>query len=375
MKLAIISHTTHFIQREKIVGWGPTVREVNYLAELFDEVYHIAPFYKKPAPGSSMPYEKENISYIPLKPYGGEDLSSKFSVISTAPHNLGVIRKVLKRFGKTDWVHFRSPTAMGLYVLPYLSINRRSKLWVKYAGNWKMKNPPATYAFQKWWLEKNLQRSKVTINGYWKGQKEHLIDFKNPCYSEKELLRANQISASKKFNEKLTICFSGSLTKNKGAEILLKAIKEFSLKNEIEEVIITGDGILRSHLEKVSESSGVRVTFRGYISREDMGEVYSKSHLIVLPSESEGFPKVIAEAASYGCVPIVSNVSSISQTFDSGKGYLLRAVNVSELVKLLEQAFGSRKALELKSKECIKISSFFTYENYVRSLKEKILSD
>lgn len=375
MKLVIISHTSHYISKEKIVGWGPTIREINKLAELFEEVYHLAPFYKKTAPESSLPYSKENIIYIPLKSYGGEKIPEKLSVITTAPYNLNVIRKILKKFGKTDWIHFRAPTAMGLYVLPYLSVNRIPKLWVKYAGNWRMENQPLSYSIQKWWLENNIQRSKVTINGYWKGQKEHLLDFKNPCFDKYELEQANLTGKNKNFKENLTICFAGSLTRNKGAGILIEALKHFHLKDQIEEVIFAGDGIMRNELEKLAEDTGIKIIFRGYLSKEEMSKLYGRSHLIALPSESEGFPKVIAEAAAYGCVPIVSDISSISQSFDNEKAFLLKEINSRELTIKLKEAFENKELLKKKSEECIKISALFTYENYIKAIKDKILSD
>ena len=43
MKLAIISHTEHYKTKAgTIVGWSPTVNEVNHLLEIFDEIYHVA---------------------------------------------------------------------------------------------------------------------------------------------------------------------------------------------------------------------------------------------------------------------------------------------------------------------------------------------
>ena len=375
MKLAIISHTNHYIKEGKVVGWGPTIREINHLNVLFDEIYHIAPIHKKEAPESSLPYTNSQTNFIPLIPYGGDKISEKVSIITSAPHNLSVIRNVLKKFGKNDWIHFRAPTAMGIYVLPYLSINRKSKLWVKYAGNWNMDKPPLSYSFQKWWLENNFQRSKVTINGNWKNQKEHLIDFKNPCFENKELQSANLSAKKKNFENKLTLCFSGSLTENKGAGILLEALKNFRRKDEIEEVIFAGDGVMRSQYEKSAEAINLNITFRGFLGRKDLEKVYEKSHLIILPSESEGFPKVIAEAAAFGCVPVVSDVSSISQSFNSLNGFLLKDINQGEVTEKLKEAFSNRMDLKKKSEECIKTSSQYTYENYIESLKEKILSD
>ena len=54
MKLAIISHTPHYQKKGKISGWGSTVREVNHLVKIFDEIYHIAPLHSEESPDSSI---------------------------------------------------------------------------------------------------------------------------------------------------------------------------------------------------------------------------------------------------------------------------------------------------------------------------------
>lgn len=43
---------------------------------------------------------------------------------------------------------------------------------------------------------------------------------------------------------------------------------------------------------------------------------YASSQVLVLTSESEGFPKVISEAMAYGCVPIVTRVGSIPEVLN-----------------------------------------------------------
>jgi glycosyltransferase involved in cell wall biosynthesis len=373
MKLAIISHTPHYKKKGKISGWGSTVREVNHLLEIFDEIYHIAPLHNEDPPDSSIEYQSDKIKFISLKPYGGEDIRQKFSILFTAPYNLKKINLVLKKFDREDWVQFRAPTAMGLYVLPFLKIMNKSKLWVKYAGNWKMEDPPLSYRFQKWWLENNYQGSKVTINGYWEGQKAHILDFQNPCFDKDELDRAGKTGAAKNFEGKLTLCFAGSLTANKGVDILLDALKMTEAKNDIEEMIFAGDGSERKKYEKAASEINMKISFAGLLSRSELEKVYEKSHLIVLPSQSEGFPKVIAEAAAFGCVPVVSDVSSISQYFDETKSFLLKNINAVEIRMKLDFALSNRKKLKEMSLLCIKASGIFTYEHYMNSLRDKII--
>lgn len=371
MKLAIISHTPHYIRNEMITGWGPTVREINKLTGLFEEIYHIAPLHKESAPDNSLSYDSGKIHFIPLKPYGGKSPGEKLTIITTAYFNLKKIRSVLD---KVDWVQFRAPTSMGLYVLPYLSLRKKPKRWVKYAGNWKMSDPPLSYRFQKWWLEKNFLRSKVTINGQWTGQKEHILNFQNPCLDNEELYNGREISLNKSFESRLTLCFAGTLTKNKGVDILLEGLSMLKSKEQIREVIFAGEGIGRKEYEQKAAGTGIKISFRGMVSREELEKIYGESHLIILPSESEGFPKVIAEAAAYGCIPVVSDVSSIGQYFNDTNGFLLKRIEKSEIADKIELALSNRKKLKEMSMKCTAVAELFTFENYNINLKKKILS-
>ena len=47
-KLVIISHTEHYVNSDgAIVGWGSTVNEINYLADYWSKVVHVACLYEK----------------------------------------------------------------------------------------------------------------------------------------------------------------------------------------------------------------------------------------------------------------------------------------------------------------------------------------
>ncbi len=52
--LAIVSHTPHHRTADGLVGWGPTVTELDHLATRFDRVTHVAPVHDGPAPASAL---------------------------------------------------------------------------------------------------------------------------------------------------------------------------------------------------------------------------------------------------------------------------------------------------------------------------------
>lgn len=370
MKLAVISHTPHYIRNGKVAGWGPTVRELDHLTQIFDEVIHLAPQHPETAPESSISYTSGRVKFIPLKKYGGESVSEKLTVITSAFYNLKIIADNLRG---VDWVQFRAPTAMGLYVLPYLALKKNPRRWVKYAGNWKMPNPPLSYSIQKYILERNWLNCNVTINGNWEGQKEHIISFPNPCLDNKELATAHELGTEKDFSGKLNLCFVGTLTKNKGCGLIPDAVLRSGLIESIGKLTFAGGGSMQSELEKEVLTAGLTAEFTGFLNRNELGKVYAESHIIILPSESEGFPKVIAEAAAYGCVPVVSDVSSISQFFGEDSAFLLRNISAEGVSEALKAAFADREALKQKSLICMNNSGTFTFSHYLDLLKERVL--
>ncbi|WP_261857280.1 glycosyltransferase [Photobacterium sanguinicancri] len=99
-------------------------------------------------------------------------------------------------------------------------------------------------------------------------------------------------------NEQKVIVAVGRIVREKGYDILLKAIKLALDKNEKLHLLIVGDGPLRSEMENFVASHGIsqHVTFCGI--RNDVSGFMSASDLFVLASRFEGFGLVAAEAMS-----------------------------------------------------------------------------
>ena len=70
MRLLIISNMAHYLAGNRVVGWGPAVREINQLAQVFDEVRHLAMLHPGTPPPTALPYISPKISFLPLAPSG-----------------------------------------------------------------------------------------------------------------------------------------------------------------------------------------------------------------------------------------------------------------------------------------------------------------
>lgn len=126
--------------------------------------------------------------------------------------------------------------------------------------------------------------------------------------------------------ERRAVAFIGALRDYKSPETFIELAKYFPER----EFLIAGDGPLRRKLE---ETAPANVRFLGY--RGDIGEVLSRSALLVLPSKREGFGLVIIEANSLG-VPVVGRrAGAIPELIWEGKNGLTFE-SFEELVEAVE---------------------------------------
>lgn len=353
------------------MGWGATITEINNLAQDFEEIYHVAFLHSGEPPSSSLPYTAKNIRFIALQPMGGKTFGKKLNILTHIPNVIKAVKNVLK---KVDVFQLRAPTAMGIFLIPYLSLFSDKKGWYKYAGNWVQPNPPLSYALQKWMLKK--QSRKVTINGKWPDQPDNILSFENPCLTLEDRKNGQLAIDDKDFGTKYSYCFVGRMEDDKGVQIIIDAFKKLGDFNSIEAVYFVGDGKKLPQYKIECEAMGLPAKFFGFLERDAVFDLYKKCHFILLPSRSEGFPKVIGEAMNYGCIPIVSDVSCIAQYIDETNGYLLNPINSNILIEVLVGSLlCDTKILKNKSLTCYKDSTNFTFIHYLRKIKTEILDN
>lgn len=374
-KLLIISHTEHYLdENQQVVGWGSTVAEINYLADFWEEVVHIGCFYYQSAPQSALPYTKKNIRFEPIPPFGGKSVASKIGILLKIPR---IISTVIQNQKNVSEVQLRLPTSMGLFLLPLFAffLPRKYTLWVKYAGNWNQLNPPLSYRIQRFWLNKNWTKCKVSINGFWTNQPQHCLSFENPCLTDEQCNRGAQIIESKNFEGKFNLVFIGRLDDSKGISIILDALKQINLE-KVNEIHFIGDGDNRKFYEEKAAFLNEKAVFYGFLSSEKVHQILAKSHFILLPSRSEGFPKVIAEAACYGVIPVVSDVGSIAHYINEANGFVWQISKDLSYESVLKMALESSNVkLKQQSKNLLSIAKMFTFENYRLKLEQYILNN
>jgi glycosyltransferase involved in cell wall biosynthesis len=365
-KLVIVSHTEHQLDADGIVkGWGPTINEINYLSHFWEEVVHVACLEKNVGvKGSSIAYSNQNTKFEPIPTFGGKKIWQKLDILWKMPLILWKVHKSLKG---ASHVQLRVPMGIGVFLIPYFAFRRKSKyvFWVKYANNWGDLKPKLGFKIQRWMLKENLANCKVTINGFWPDQPKHCISFENPCLYQSEVIEAEAFVERKKYIAPFIFVFVGRLEDEKGVQIILDMLKQ--LPSELwAKMHFVGDGKNKLSYYEQAKQFNDKIEFHGFIDRKGVHKLYKDSHFFLFPSyASEGFPKVIAEASAFGCIPITSDVASIGHYIKNGINGFIWKNDIDKTIKTFEfnkDCNKSMKSLALK----------FTFENYITHLRESI---
>jgi len=169
MKLLIVSHTPHYRMGKGVVGWGSTIREIDQLGHLFDDIVHLAPLHPGSPPNSSLPYQNPNVHFHSVKAAGGNGLMDKLEILRQIPGWLAAMKSEMRI---ADTIHIRCPAGIGIVALIAARLWAKEKpIWVKYGGSWEAyPSQPFSYKVQRWYLNENLHKGAVSINGHWDGQ-------------------------------------------------------------------------------------------------------------------------------------------------------------------------------------------------------------
>jgi glycosyltransferase involved in cell wall biosynthesis len=373
-KMVIITDTPMYVSQGKAMAFGPVVRELEFISKGFDGITWLG-FDRSTDAGNPIFDEIKDpkIQIVPVKPIGGQGIWNKIGVVVAAPSLFIMIWRLLRG---ADIIHTRGPSTPAYLATLLAGIYGRKIWWNKYAGNWMQPNAPLLYRIQKKRLS-GLGNTHVTINGFWPDQPSHCVSFENPCLYDKDLNEGLSIASSKEFEGEITCLFIGRLEKEKGVQRILDTLKSLN-QSRIKTMHFVGDGLDRMKFEAQARELNLETHFHGFLAHADVHALLKKSHFLLLPSTaSEGFPKVIAEAACYGCIPIVSDISSITHYVKHGQNGFVWPINGQDsFFEILDEAM-HKSPLELRevARSGNTMAAKFGFTTFYEKLMETIFSN
>jgi glycosyltransferase involved in cell wall biosynthesis len=367
----VISDTAIYRDGNTFYAYEPVVRELDSIAPLFKKIIWLGSRVDSKA-NNLVRVSNSKIKCVQLPSVRHKRLNIFYVLAAYVPFLFYIIKYIVS----ATYVHTRGPSHPALIGIVFSFIDKRRKFWHKYGGNWVATDLPRTYRLQRKLLKRlRSKNNSITVNGKWLNTNNRIYAFENPCMHEKERLIARNIATSKVFSSSLSLVFVGDLTQKKGILELMECIEQKNIPSIFSELFIVGDGALYDELKKrASKIDYPKIKMTGRLNRSELDAIYSQCHILILPSYAEGFPKVIAEGAAFGCVPIVTDISSISQYIIDGESGFLMENSTPHAIKEALEKISTNNNLKQISDNITVICEKFTYEYFKQRIEHEIFS-
>jgi glycosyltransferase involved in cell wall biosynthesis len=334
-RLVIISHVIHYSWQANYYAYGPYTREIDIWADLFPQVTIAAPLHQEKPPLDCLPFTRTNIDIAPQLERGGNTWHEKLFQIISLPATLWRLSISMR---KADAIQVRCPGNLGLLGVILAPLFSRYRV-AKYAGQWNgYPGEARSYRLQRRILQSKWWNAPVLVYGDWAGQPAHVKPFFTSIMETEQVKRAEAACSAKQIHAPLRVVFVGRLSRAKNVHVFINAIKKLRKENIPIEARVIGDGpempALQQQITDLQLSDTINLM--GAIAFEEVLSQYEWADVLALASETEGWPKAIAEAMAFGLVCIGSNRGLIPQMLADGRGLLVEPGDEEMLASALQ---------------------------------------
>ena len=414
MKFAIITHVSHIHKNNQYFGYAPYIREMNIWLKYVDEVIVVAPKVNKDLNPIHEPYLHSAVHFNQVEEFDITSVKNMFATLYKLPK---IIRTTYKAMKTADHIHLRCPGNMGLIgAIVQVFFPKKIKT-AKYAGNWDPKSKqPFTYKLQRWilsntFLTKNMQ---VLVYGDWENQSKNIKPFFTATYSEEEIVGFGDLGIGRqggfetwglgdseigrqgdletgglgdletwglggfgdveigRLGDEVRFLFVGTLSRGKQPLYVIQLVEALFKKGKNVTLELYGEGVLRTELEHYIGQNNLShfINLKGNQSKEMVLNAYQNSRFLVLPSKSEGWPKVVAEAMFWGCVPLATSVSCVPYMLADGLRGILLTEQLDEDVVKIDSVIENPSQFSSMSKNGMHWSRTFTTNVFDAEIKK-----
>lgn len=365
MKLVVIS-SAPIVQKEgENYLYAPYEKEMQLWAKHANSIQFCCPIWKEDKKLLIAPISFETTPTIELKEF---DITSFSNMLRAIPNAFVDLIRIFEAMKKADHIHLRCPGNMALLAAVVQMFFPKKVKTAKYAGNWDPKaRQPFTYKLQRWILSNTIltKNIQVLVYGDWENQTKNIKPFFTATYSESEILNSN-FRIQDKDQESIKFLFVGTLSRGKQPLYAIQIVEELFKKGKNVTLDLFGDGAMKSEIETYIRNNDLEsiIQLKGNQSKDAILTAYQNSHFLILPSKSEGWPKVVAEAMFWGCVPIASPVSCISYMMGNGSRGILLHEKIQEDINQIDMVINNQDFYHKIASEGQSWSQQFTTDKF-----------
>ena len=177
-------------------------------------------------------------------------------------------------------------------------------------------------------------------------------------------------------SNKFTFACIGSISLTKGTHILLDVWRKyFSNLNNATLILAGSVSLPYKYLENLPSN----IDFRGFVSKEELDEIYNLADLLVFPTLGDGFGMVITEAMAKGIPVLTTNNSAGYDLIDDGiDGFLVEAGDGEAFAEKMFWIVKNRSILEDMSELIIEKAKQYQWSEYrirlINTINDRYLS-
>ena len=364
MIFGIITHAIHKLNEGQFFAYEPYVREMNLWGRHIDEIIIVAPVSHDKVTSIEIPYIHDKIRVVEIPNFDFTSFKNGLKSILVIPKICWLIYKVMKQ---VNHVHLRCPGNIGLLgaFVQILFISKAKT--AKYAGNWDPKSKqPLSYRLQKWILSNTFltKNCKVLVYGEWENQSKNIFPFFTASYKKEEIIEVPK----KNFSGVVKFIFVGTFSEGKQPLLSVKTIQSLLSKNKEVQLDMYGEGEKFNEVKKyiIDHKLENNIFLHGNKPKEIVKKAFIEAHFLIFISRSEGWPKVVAEAMFWKCLPISTNVSCVAYMLAYGKrGTVVEAnVFVEDLLTIINQYIENEDLYQEKVLLAQKWSQKYTLDKF-----------
>lgn len=163
-----------------------------------------------------------------------------------------------------------------------------------------------------------------------------------------------------------TLILLGRVSKSKGVEDAILALKKLSKKHKLQMWIVgRQEPTYKKELKEFVEENGMntKITFFDYVTEKEKFELLSKAWILIHASKTEGWGINVIEGNSVGVPAVGYNVPGLQDSIQDGKtGLLTRENTIDGLTRSVEQLLMNKKLYSTLSDEAKSWSKNFNWE-------------
>jgi glycosyltransferase involved in cell wall biosynthesis len=326
--------------------YGPYARMVLALARHFDQVTVFAPTTDQPTYFSGVALDATNVRIVPL-PF----FATHAGAYRRAP---AIVRAFRRHAAGLDVVIARN-TAPLAYVLWWLIRRRGGAFLYRFgsdpmevlARSPKYRGPYRWLARAAYGLEFAIQKH-IMRQGYTFVTGQALFERLQHITPRMEPLVGSAMAEEDYFQrqdscagQEVRLLYVGRLHEGKGLPEFLDAVARLRNRGLKVSADVVGDGPLRETLARLARDLGIagHVRFHGTVAMgPELNGRYNAADIFVLPSVSEGSPRVILEALGHSLPVVATEVGNIPELLGGGRrGVLVPPGDAAVLAAGVEQ--------------------------------------